>query len=262
VPPGPCSPFTYTIEKSSPIGSETYDFFRGRAPYTCSWASQTGLGRMGEESAETREPVASSTAYSKVLPWGSCSFQQDMLAAQRLRLADRHYSHHDWRCDSRWLWIMAIRDSETLREIDCIEYPLEEHQSLQFLVACHRRHRFFNAFVRISLGLTLEPYFRQKALQNMRSRAYTNVPVISRKVEVPKRQNSGRSFRGIGERRNQEGGNYRFGLIGSPESGVICVSSNGNAKSAAHYEAFCFACECRKKREFSSCRGRRKERAR
>jgi hypothetical protein len=62
-------------------------------------------------------------------------------------------------------WRFAILNAWS--EIDCIEYPLDEHASLQFLVAHHRPRRCFNLFVRISLALTLEPYFRQKALENM-----------------------------------------------------------------------------------------------
>jgi hypothetical protein len=66
------------------------------------------------------------------------------------------------------LWRFAILKGR--REIDCIEYPLDEHQSLQFIVTLHRPHRFFNAFIRISLALTMEPYSRRKALESFRVR--------------------------------------------------------------------------------------------
>ncbi|MGA7754565.1 MAG: hypothetical protein WCB05_17160 [Candidatus Sulfotelmatobacter sp.] len=62
------------------------------------------------------------------------------------------------------VWQFAILNR--CREIDCIEYPLDEHDALQFLIAHHPR-RSFNLFVRISLALTLEPFFQQKALENM-----------------------------------------------------------------------------------------------
>ena len=64
-------------------------------------------------------------------------------------------------------WQLAILSG--WHEIDCIEYALCAEESLQFLVTYHHRRRFFNAFVRISLALTLEPHFRLKALENMRS---------------------------------------------------------------------------------------------
>jgi hypothetical protein len=67
--------------------------------------------------------------------------------------------------DGFGVWRFAILNGWP--EIACNEYPLDEYDSLQFLVACHRPRRFFNLFVRISLALTLEPYFRQKALENM-----------------------------------------------------------------------------------------------
>ena len=65
------------------------------------------------------------------------------------------------------LWRFAIL--KVWLEIDCIEYPLDDRESLQFIVAHHRARRFFNAFVRISLALRLQAYFQQKALENMRS---------------------------------------------------------------------------------------------
>jgi hypothetical protein len=55
------------------------------------------------------------------------------------------------------------------RQIDCVEYLLDEHESLQFIVAHHHTRQFFNAFVRISLALTLKDYFHKKALENMSS---------------------------------------------------------------------------------------------
>jgi hypothetical protein len=65
----------------------------------------------------------------------------------------------------RWRLAMA----EGRQEIHCIEYPLREDESLPFILTHHRPRRGCNAFVRIRLALTLEPYLQQKALDNMRA---------------------------------------------------------------------------------------------
>jgi hypothetical protein len=64
-------------------------------------------------------------------------------------------------------WRLAIVEGR--REVDCIEYPFSEDESLQFILAHHRPRRGWNDFVRIRLALTLEPYLQQKALDNMRA---------------------------------------------------------------------------------------------
>jgi len=64
-------------------------------------------------------------------------------------------------------WRLAVFDGR--REIHCIEYQLSEDDSLQFMLSHHKTWRGWNAFVRIRLALTLEPYFQQRALENMRS---------------------------------------------------------------------------------------------
>ena len=56
-------------------------------------------------------------------------------------------------------------------EINCIEYPLTEDEALQFIISRHRPERGWNAFVRIRLALTQEPYFQRRALDNMRAGA-------------------------------------------------------------------------------------------
>jgi hypothetical protein len=62
-------------------------------------------------------------------------------------------------------WRSAIFDGK--HEINCIEYPLSEEETLQFILAHHQSRRGWNDFVRIRLALTLEPHFQQKALGNM-----------------------------------------------------------------------------------------------
>jgi len=64
-------------------------------------------------------------------------------------------------------WRSALLDG--LPEIHCIEYPLSEDESLQFILAHHQPRRRWNAFIRIRVALTLESYFEQKAHDNMRA---------------------------------------------------------------------------------------------
>ena len=58
---------------------------------------------------------------------------------------------------------------EGRHEIHCIEYSLREEESLQFIISHHQPRRGWNAFIRIRLALKLEPYFQQRALDNMRA---------------------------------------------------------------------------------------------
>ena len=53
-------------------------------------------------------------------------------------------------------WRSAVFEGR--HEINCIEYPLSEDEALQFIISHHQPQRGWNAFVRIRLALTLEPY--------------------------------------------------------------------------------------------------------
>ena len=64
-------------------------------------------------------------------------------------------------------WRLAVFDHR--HEINCIEYPLSEDESLQFIISHHQPRRGWNAFIRIRLALKLEPYFQQRALDKMRA---------------------------------------------------------------------------------------------
>jgi hypothetical protein len=64
-------------------------------------------------------------------------------------------------------WRLAVL--EGWNELPCIEYQLSNDDSLQFMLSHHQTRRGWNAFVRVRLALTLEPYFQQKALENMRA---------------------------------------------------------------------------------------------
>lgn len=75
-------------------------------------------------------------------------------------------------------WRLAVFDGR--HEINCIEYPLSEDEALQFILTHHQTRCGWNAFVRIRLALNLEPYFQQRALDNMRAggkyKGWANLP--------------------------------------------------------------------------------------
>jgi len=63
-------------------------------------------------------------------------------------------------------WRLAMLEGR--QEINCIEYPLGDDEALQFIISHHQPQRGWNAFIRIRLALKLEPYFQQRARDNMR----------------------------------------------------------------------------------------------
>src|SRR5271163_3663421 len=65
------------------------------------------------------------------------------------------------------LWRSAVFDGRF--EINCIEYPLGEDESLQFILTHHQTRCGWNDFVRIRLALALEPHFQRRAVDNMRA---------------------------------------------------------------------------------------------
>src|SRR5664279_1560920 len=75
-------------------------------------------------------------------------------------------------------WRLAVFDGR--HEINCIEYPLSEDEALQFILTHHQTRCGWNAFVRIRLALNLEPYFQQRALDNMcaggKYKGWANLP--------------------------------------------------------------------------------------
>jgi hypothetical protein len=64
-------------------------------------------------------------------------------------------------------WQSAVFNG--LFEINCIEYPFNEDESLQFILTHHQTRSGWNDFVRICLALTLETTLQQNALENMRA---------------------------------------------------------------------------------------------
>jgi len=64
-------------------------------------------------------------------------------------------------------WRLALLQHKD--EIACIEYPFDDDESLQFILAHHQPSRAWNAFVRVRVALTLVPHLQQRALENMRA---------------------------------------------------------------------------------------------
>jgi hypothetical protein len=64
-------------------------------------------------------------------------------------------------------WRSALFEGK--EEINCIEYPLSEDEALQFIIGFHQSQRGWNAYICIRLALKLEPYFQQRARDNMRA---------------------------------------------------------------------------------------------
>jgi hypothetical protein len=62
-------------------------------------------------------------------------------------------------------WRLAILESRST--LNCIEYSLDENDSLRSILAHHQRRRGWNPFVRIRLALTLESALQKLALANM-----------------------------------------------------------------------------------------------
>jgi hypothetical protein len=79
-------------------------------------------------------------------------------------------------------WRLSVFESR--EHIECIEYEVNENESLQFILSRHQSRCGWNNFVRIRLALTLEPYLRQKALENMRAggrhKGLANLPNLER----------------------------------------------------------------------------------
>lgn len=61
-------------------------------------------------------------------------------------------------------WHTAVCAGQT--EIDCVEFALNDDESLQLILTLHRPRAAWNDFIRIELALEQEPYFQSKALAN------------------------------------------------------------------------------------------------
>jgi hypothetical protein len=64
-------------------------------------------------------------------------------------------------------WRSAVFEGRL--ELNCIEYQLNEDESLQFILTHHQSRSGWNDFIRIRLALALEPDFQQRAVDNMRA---------------------------------------------------------------------------------------------
>jgi hypothetical protein len=63
-------------------------------------------------------------------------------------------------------WKLALLEART--EVHCIEYALNEDESLRFILKNHQPSPGWNPFLRIRLALTLESRLQQQAIDNMR----------------------------------------------------------------------------------------------
>jgi len=89
---------------------------------------------------------------------------------------------------------------EGWHEINCIEYPFSEDQALQFILTHHQTRRGWNDFVRICLALKLEPYFQQRARDNMRAGGkYKGLANLPEAQHIDVREEIAR-FAGVGDR--------------------------------------------------------------
>jgi hypothetical protein len=79
-------------------------------------------------------------------------------------------------------WRLAMIEGKP--EVPCIEYALNDDESLQFTLTHHQIRRGWNDFVRIRLALTLKPSFQKRALDNMRAggklKGLANLPDVHR----------------------------------------------------------------------------------
>jgi hypothetical protein len=64
-------------------------------------------------------------------------------------------------------WQSALRDGR--EEISCVRYDCDAEQALWIILSQHQTRRGWNAFVRIGIALKLEPYFQERAQDNMRA---------------------------------------------------------------------------------------------
>jgi len=95
-------------------------------------------------------------------------------------------------------WRSAIFDGR--HEINCSEYPFTEDQDLHFILTHHQTRREWNDFIRICLALKLEPYFQQRARDNMRAGGrYKGLANLPEAQHIDVREEIAR-FAGVGAR--------------------------------------------------------------
>jgi hypothetical protein len=79
-------------------------------------------------------------------------------------------------------WRLALFNDE--EDVPCTIFLVEEERAVRVILAEHRPTRGWNDFIRISLALTQEAYFRKKALENMsaggRNKGATNLSEADR----------------------------------------------------------------------------------
>ncbi|MCU1300238.1 MAG: hypothetical protein JWQ87_522 [Candidatus Sulfotelmatobacter sp.] len=141
-------------------------------------------------------------------------------------------------------WRLAL--SEHRHQISCVEYEINDDESLQYILAIHRTRRKWNSFVLIRLALTLEPYFRQKALDNMRiggkCKGSTNLSKADR-IEVR---------REIAKAAGTGSGNVDKvkAILRSAHPNIIAALQNGSLRIDPAWR-WCRLSKCEQKEEFA-----------
>lgn len=64
-------------------------------------------------------------------------------------------------------WHLALFEGR--QQVICVQYDIDELEALQFILAIHRTAKRWNSFISIRIALKLEPYFQQKAVENMKA---------------------------------------------------------------------------------------------
>jgi hypothetical protein len=95
-------------------------------------------------------------------------------------------------------WRLAL--FERRNEIPCIEYALNEDESLVFMLTHHQIRRGWNDFVRIRLAITLASSLQQKAVDNMRSGGkFKGLAILPKAQHINVRREIAR-IAGVGDR--------------------------------------------------------------
>ncbi len=100
----------------------------------------------------------------------------------------------------RW----QLANCEAWPQINCIEYPLDERQALEFILRQHQVRRGWNAFVRVELALKLEPSFQREALANQQAGGkYKGLAILpeAQQIDVRKKvaESAGVCARNVGK---------------------------------------------------------------
>ena len=123
-------------------------------------------------------------------------------------------------------WRLALFEGRT--ELNCIEYPFDEEQALQFMLSHHQMRRGWNPFVRIEVALKLEPSLQRAALANMQAGGkYKGLANLPTALQIDVREKiaelAGVCARNVGKVKDILK-NAHPGLIEALRSGVLSIN--------------------------------------